>query len=92
MLLIGIELITSRVLGVNKVAVVRLPWIRAVGGGFFHRQGNFPSRGFVELTEAEAKELCPPEVLNRIESETIRLLRHANGWLTRDSGDFENGK
>ncbi|KAK8875839.1 hypothetical protein M9Y10_006014 [Tritrichomonas musculus] len=81
---IGVEWITPTILKVNKYTFARLLRIKTIDGSLFHQQGNFPSHGFVELTEREAHEFLTPNQLEDVDYETVRLLRHPAGIFTRD--------
>jgi hypothetical protein len=83
---IGVEWVTATVIRVHKLVFARLLKLSAVDGSLFHQQGNFPSHGFVELTEREARACCPPEVLTGVDYEVVRLVRHQDGALSRDGG------
>jgi hypothetical protein len=89
---IGVRWVTSTVLQVDKFAFATFLRIKAIDGSLFHQQGNFPSHGFVELSEAEAMGQCPPEAIAGVDYERIRLLRHQDGVFTRNcsSQDIEN--
>jgi hypothetical protein len=80
---IGVEWLTSSIIRVDKFAFARLLGIKTVDGSFFHQQGNFPSHGFVELNECEAKQLCSLEQLKGVDFDSVRLLRHAAGVFTQ---------
>jgi hypothetical protein len=89
---IGVEWITQTVLRVDKFVFARLLKIKAIDGSLFHQQGNFPSHGFVELSENDARADCPSNLLVGVDYEAVRLLRHQDGVITRDctSKDIEN--
>jgi hypothetical protein len=82
---LGIAWITSHVIRVEKSVFARLLNIKVVDGSLFHRQGNFPSHGFVELCQREAKEMCPADALQGVDFDNVRLLKHASGAFTRES-------
>jgi hypothetical protein len=69
----------------------RLLDVKAIDGSFFHKQGNFPLHGFVELGEPEARGICS---LEGVDFDNVRLLMHAEGVFvaTCTSDDIENGK
>lgn len=81
---IGVEWITPTILKVNKFTFARLLRIKTIDGSLFHQQGNFPSHGFVELTEKESHELLTPEQLEDVDYESVRLLKHPAGIFTKD--------
>ncbi|OHT14374.1 hypothetical protein TRFO_15304 [Tritrichomonas foetus] len=81
---IGVEWITPTILKVDKVAFATLLKIKTVDGSLFHQQGNFPSHGFVELTEKEATQQLSAEQLLDVDYETVRLLRHPAGVFKKD--------
>jgi hypothetical protein len=81
---LGVEWISENVLKINKQIFARLLAIQTVDGSLFHRQGNFPSHGFVELSEAEARMRVKPSDLEGVDYEVVRLLTHQPGIFTRD--------
>jgi hypothetical protein len=82
---VGVEWITSDVFRVNKRVFGRLLDIKAIDGSLFHRQGNFPSHGFVELKEKEAHGLCSPQALVGVDFDCIRLIKHQGGLFVQSS-------
>ena len=81
---IGVEWITPTILKVNKYTFARLLKIKTIDGSLFHQQGNFPSHGFVELTEKESHECLTSEQLEDVDYESVRLLKHPAGIFTKD--------
>ena len=81
---IGVEWLTERVLKVDKWVFARLLGIKTIDGSLFHQQGNFPSHGFVELSQVEARRLVAEEDLADVDYENVRLLVHQPGIFTRD--------
>jgi hypothetical protein len=82
---IGVDWVTRDVIRVHKLVFGRLLKIKAIDGSLFHQQGNFPTYGFAELTEHDARNLCSSDLLLGIDYETVRLLRHSEGKFTKDS-------
>jgi hypothetical protein len=82
---IGVDWISDIVLRVDKRIFAQLLGIKTVDGSLFHRQGNFPSHGFVELTSAEAAELLNPADLMGVDFDVIRLLVHEERVFVRDA-------
>jgi hypothetical protein len=80
---IGVEWITEDVLKIDKRLFARLLGIKTIDGSLFHQQGNFPSHGFVELSDAEAKRRLPELDLGGIDYESVRLLTHEPGVFTK---------
>jgi hypothetical protein len=85
---VGIQWITDWILKVDKAVFARLLGIKTVDGSLFHQQGNFPSHGFVELSQAEAAESVPQAILDTVDYNAVRLLRHRSGALTRHSAEL----
>lgn len=81
---IGVEWVNERVLKVDKRVFARLLGIKTIDGSLFHQQGNFPSHGFIELNEADARRLVPPDDMEGVDFENVRLLVHQPGIFTRD--------
>ena len=81
---IGVEWIGPDILRVDKHAFARLLKIRTIDGSLFHQQGNFPSHGFVELSETKARECLPPEALADVDYESVRLLTHRDRLFHRE--------
>jgi hypothetical protein len=82
---IGVEWLSDVVLKVNKSIFAQLLGIKTVDGSLFHRQGNFPSHGFLELTLSEAAALVSPEYLQEIDFSITRLLFHEQRVFVRDA-------
>jgi hypothetical protein len=82
---IGVDWISDIVLRVDKRLFAQLLGIKTVDGSLFHRQGNFPSHGFVELTAAEAADLLSPAALQGVDFDIIRLLVHEERVFVRDA-------
>jgi hypothetical protein len=80
---IGVEWITDRVLRIDKKIFGRLLGIKIIDGSLFHQQGNFPSHGFIELSEKNAHEWGPPEILTGVDFDNVRLLVHKDGIITK---------
>jgi hypothetical protein len=87
--LIGVEWVNSTVLRVDKLAFARLLRIKAVDGSLFHQQGNFPSHGFVELNEIDARRLCGPEIIAEVDYDNVRLLKHQDGLFIKECSHLE---
>jgi hypothetical protein len=83
---IGVEWVTETVLRVDKTNFARLLGIKTIDGSLFHRQGNFPSHGFVELTIEEARRILRPDLLRGVDFEEVRLLRHEPRMFVRGCG------
>ena len=82
---LGVEWIAHNILRVDKYAFARLLKIRTIDGSLFHQQGNFPSHGFVELNETQAREMLTQEDLADVDYESVRLLMHKDGLFNRES-------
>lgn len=78
---IGVEWISDTVIRVDKRIFAQLLGIRTVDGSLFHRQGNFPSHGFVELTSGEATELLGD--VRGVDFDIVRLLVHQDKVFVR---------
>jgi hypothetical protein len=74
---IGVQWVTQDVMRIQKQVFARLLNINAIDGSLFHRQGNFPSHGFVELTVGEARDLGID--LSGVDYDNVRLLKDQNG-------------
>jgi hypothetical protein len=83
---VGVEWATDAVLRVDKLKFAQLIGVKTIDGCLFHRQGNFPSHGFVELSVEQARVLLPPHVLAGVDFDTVRLLRHEPGIFVRGCG------
>jgi hypothetical protein len=84
---LGVEWVGDRVLKVDKRIFARLLGVRAIDGYLFHQQGNFPSHGFVELSETDARQSLPAEELEGVDYEIVRLLVHQKGIFVRGCSD-----
>jgi hypothetical protein len=86
---LGVEWITRTVLRVDKKVFGRLLSVKVVNSAFFYQQGNFPSHGFVEMGPVEAQKTLPPELLEGVDFERVRLLTHQDGVFTAESSDTD---
>lgn len=77
--LVGVKFITQVVLKVNKGCFARLLGIKTIDGSLFHKQGNFPNYGFVELSSELAQAYCTASDLADVDFDEVRLLIHTNG-------------
>jgi hypothetical protein len=83
--IIGVEWVTDQIFKVDKLIFGRLLGINAIDGGLFHRQGNFPSHGFVELNPAEVSALKSTCNVADVDGDRIRLMYHKGGDFGRHS-------
>ena len=81
---VGVTWVNETVIKVNKLVFARLLGIKTVDGGLFHRHGNFPSHGFVELKMGEVDDGSD---LSDVDYDCVRLLRHSSGAFTRSSDE-----
>jgi hypothetical protein len=91
---LGVEWVTRTVLKVDKNVFGKLLPVKVANSAFFYQQGNFPSHGFVEMGHVKAVRTLPPELLEGVDFERVRLLTHQDGVFTSDSSgaDIENCK
>jgi hypothetical protein len=80
---VGAMWITDRIFKIDKLIFGRLLGIGAIDGALFHRQGNFSSHGFGELTSAEVDQLRPVYGLVDVELDRVRLLYHKGGLFVK---------
>jgi hypothetical protein len=81
--LVGVAWIADTVFKVDKVRFARLLGIRAIDGSLFHKQGNFPSHGFVEICGAEGRAMFTAAELEGVDFDVVRLLKHEAGLFYR---------
>jgi hypothetical protein len=84
--LVGVQWVTDRIIKVDKNKFARLLGIKSVDGALFHKQGNFPSHGFTEVTPTEAQRLVPHEELEDVDFENVRLFVHEGGAFLKGCG------
>jgi hypothetical protein len=82
---VGVQWISDSVMKVDKHIFAQLLGIKSIEGALFHLQGNFPSHGFVELSRSQALESLSQEAFAAIESDHVRLLKHAAGTFVKDA-------
>jgi hypothetical protein len=80
---LGVEWLTEFILKVDKKVFARLLGIKTIDGSLFHQQGNFPSHGFIELSERAARESLADTDLEGVDYENVRLLTHQPGIFIR---------
>jgi hypothetical protein len=85
--LLGVQWVTDRVFKVDKWIFARLLGITAVDGGLFHRQGNFPSHGFAELTTSEIDALRATHDISDVDQDRVRLLIHKSNSFAKGSSE-----
>lgn len=85
----GVEWVGKYVLKVDKKRFARLLGIHSIDGSLFHRQGNFPTHGFIEVGGEEAKRLIGEDEFNSMDVECVRLLMHNQGVFNRDTTEQE---
>jgi hypothetical protein len=81
--LVGVQWVTDRVFKVDKLVFGRLLGVVSIDGALFHRQGNFPSHGFAELSTSEVTELKRRMGLDDVDSDRVRLMKHVAGLFAR---------
>lgn len=87
--LLGVKWITNDIFKVDKLIFGRVLGISSIDGGLFHRQGNFPSHGFREVSSTELAELknkYGAEIAD-VDQERIRLLYHESKMFTKTSNE-----
>ncbi|OHS97913.1 hypothetical protein TRFO_35789 [Tritrichomonas foetus] len=86
---IGVEWVTETVFRVDRVAFARLLGVRAIEGGLFHQQGNFPSHGFYELPFAESDQLSRTYGFGPADLSQVRFMTHSSGMFKRSSTEMD---
>jgi hypothetical protein len=81
--LVGVAWVTDTILKVDKVRFARLLGIKTIDGSLFHKQGNFPSHGFVEICPADARKMLSPQELEGVDFDIVRLITHEAGEFSR---------
>ena len=91
---VGVKWITNEILRVDKKVFARLLGIKTIDGSLFHRQGNFPSHGFVEMTTSQVQQLKANYDVHDVDFENIRLLTHIEKVFVKDctEDDLEGRK
>jgi hypothetical protein len=82
---VGVEWLTDGIIKVDKVAFARLLGIKVVEGSLFHKQGNFPSHGFIEVLPRDATFVLSHEQLKGVDFDRVRLVTHTAGEFMRGS-------
>ena len=85
--LFGVRWITEQIFKVDKLIFGRLLGITSIDGGLFHRQGNFPSHRFAELTVAEVDQLKTQYDLSDVDMDRVRLMYHKDGMFHRGADE-----
>jgi hypothetical protein len=83
---VGVAWVTDRIMKVDKRRFATLLGIRTIDGSLFHKQGNFPSHGFVEVAPDEARRTIPAEALVDVDFDEIRLFTHEPNNFFRGCG------
>lgn len=87
--LLGVKWVTDEIFKVDKLIFGRLLGISSIDGGLFHRQGNFPSHGFTELSSAQVNELKVSlgDEIADVDQERIRLMFHEGKMFSKMSDE-----
>ena len=85
--LIGVKWVTDTVIKVDKLIFGRLLGISSIDGGLFHKQGNFPSHGFAEVSVAEVERLKQEYDLSDVDMDRVRLMYHKLGMFVKGSDE-----
>ena len=85
--LFGVRWVTDQIFKVDKLIFGRLLGITSIDGGLFHRQGNFPSHRFAELTVAEVDQLKTQYDLSDVDMDRVRLMYHRDGMFRRGADE-----
>jgi hypothetical protein len=83
---VGVAWVTDRVLKVDKYRFAALLGIRVIDGSLFHKQGNFPSHGFVEIAPDQARNELPLQALEGVDFDVVRLFVHGSDNFFRGCG------
>jgi hypothetical protein len=75
--LVGVRWVADSLFLVDKYVFGRLIGIASFDGGLFHRQGNFPSHGFLEIAPEESP------AIDGIDFDRFRLLMHPSGQFRK---------
>ncbi|OHS96154.1 hypothetical protein TRFO_37668 [Tritrichomonas foetus] len=75
--LLGVKWLTDEVFKVDKLIFGRVLGISSIDGGLFHRQGNFPSHGFCEISPDDFDNLKKSFDLSDVDQDRVRLMHHA---------------
>lgn len=85
--LIGVKWVTDKVIKVDKLIFGRLLGISSIDGGLFHKQGNFPSHGFAEVSVDETEKLRHEYDLSDVDLDRVRLMYHKLGMFVKGSDE-----
>jgi hypothetical protein len=86
--LVGVRWLTDTAFLVDKLVFGRLLGITSFDGGLFHRQGNFPSHGFAEVSidrVAQIQSVGFDPTL--VDHDRYRVLEHVSRQFTKSAGD-----
>ncbi|EAY07414.1 hypothetical protein TVAG_419560 [Trichomonas vaginalis G3] len=83
--LVGATWQTNKILKIYKTPFSCLIGTRVANNSLFHKQGNFPTHGFAELTTEEA--LAKNIDIRQIDFDEIRLLHHVEEKFYRHCGE-----
>ena len=72
----GVEWVSPKIIKVNKYQFAQLLGIYSIDGSLFHRQGNFVTHGFVELSIEEALEIDKNTDVSGVDLINVKLLTH----------------
>jgi hypothetical protein len=85
--IVGVVWVGDSIIKVYKYPFAKFLNINAVDGGLFHKQGNFTRHGFVTVSDAEARDKIPPELLVDVDFREVLLITHPQGQFTMLSSE-----
>lgn len=85
--LVGCQWVDDKTIKINREKFARLLGIKSVEGSLFHKQGNFPSHGFVEVDPQVVRSQFPD-----FDFTSDRLLVHKDGVFVRGCSEDDISK
>ena len=85
---VGVEWLTAKIFKVNKFQFARLLAIGTIDGSLFHKQGNFTTHGFIQVSHQQliqAIGIERAEIINSLDDERFKLERRNHKWLIMNS-------
>ena len=86
---VGVQWLTQKIFLVNKFQFARLLAIGTIDGSLFHKQGNFTSHGFIQVSQQELIQTLGYERAEMLKDPANKILVHKDGSFHINSRESE---
>lgn len=89
---VGVEWLSPKIIKVNKFQFSRLLAIGSIDGSLFHKQGNFPTHGFVQASNQQIIDAVGEARFEELNIGANKILIHKDGSFTEGSKESSLNK